>query len=59
MKKQSRTAAWLLAGTLMIGGAVPAWGADAPAAANLKTAAQVAADLGMLQGMEPASATLI
>ncbi|MCZ8511307.1 plastocyanin/azurin family copper-binding protein [Paenibacillus filicis] len=49
MKKQSKTAAWLLCGAMLLSGAVPVAAADAPTLA-LKTTAQAAADLGVLQG---------
>ncbi|WP_409344708.1 plastocyanin/azurin family copper-binding protein [Paenibacillus sp. MBLB4367] len=57
MKKRNRKAVWLLASTLMLGSAVPAWAADAqtgttaaPAAANVKTDVQIVTELGVLQG---------
>ncbi|NHN28565.1 plastocyanin/azurin family copper-binding protein [Paenibacillus agricola] len=43
-------AAGLLASALILGSAFPAWAADAPTATNIKTDAQIVADLGVLQG---------
>jgi predicted lipoprotein with Yx(FWY)xxD motif/plastocyanin len=50
IKRNKKAAAWLLAGAFMLGSAFPAWAADAPAATNVKTDAQIVADLGVLQG---------
>ncbi|SFL49671.1 Predicted lipoprotein with conserved Yx(FWY)xxD motif [Paenibacillus sp. 1_12] len=50
MMKRSKAAAWLLAGAFMLGSAFPAWAAEAPVSSNVKTDAQIVADLGVLQG---------
>jgi predicted lipoprotein with Yx(FWY)xxD motif len=50
MRIRNRVAAGMLAGAMMLSAAVPAFAADAPASPTIKSDAQVAADLGVLQG---------
>ncbi|TMV49061.1 hypothetical protein FE783_15440 [Paenibacillus mesophilus] len=50
MKKGSKLVTTLLTGWMMVSSALPVFAADAPAAASVKTDAQVAAELGVLQG---------
>lgn len=50
MKKRSKLIATLLTGWLAASAALPVFAADGAAAANVKTDAQVAAELGVLQG---------
>jgi predicted lipoprotein with Yx(FWY)xxD motif/plastocyanin len=50
MIKRSKAAACLLAGAFLLGSAFPAWAAEAGTPSNVKTDAQVVADLGVLQG---------
>ncbi|MDF2719073.1 MAG: hypothetical protein K0R28_5998, partial [Paenibacillus sp.] len=50
MKKGSKLVTTLLTGWMIVSSALPVFAADAPAAASVKTDAQVAAELGVLQG---------
>ncbi|TNJ64207.1 hypothetical protein FE784_21560 [Paenibacillus hemerocallicola] len=50
MKKRSKLIATLLTGWMVASSALPVFAADGAAAANVKTDAQVAAELGVLQG---------
>ncbi|MEF3306822.1 plastocyanin/azurin family copper-binding protein [Paenibacillus sp. GYB003] len=50
MNKRSKLAATMLAGWMALAAAMTVWAADAPAAAKVKTDAEVAAELGVLQG---------
>lgn len=50
MNKRSKWVSMVLAGFMTLSSAVTVFAADAPAAASVKTDAQVVADLGVLQG---------
>ncbi|WP_179232782.1 plastocyanin/azurin family copper-binding protein [Paenibacillus rigui] len=50
MKKKPQAAVWMLAGSLLLSSAFPAWAAGVPAASTARTDAQIAEELGILQG---------
>lgn len=50
MNKRSKWAGLVLAGAMLLSAAMPAFAAEAPAAASVKTDAQVVTELGVLQG---------